>query len=190
VDKTMLSHYGMNRANGIYTTAYRIIDFATMPLYALRDAMIPRLFQAAREGIEPAAALGYRLLKRTLLLNLGFFVLLLLTAPLVPMVVGKGFLGSVAAVRWLAFIPVLRSIHQMTGTVLLASGYQRYRTANQLVAAAFNFLLNLWMIPHYGWMGAAWASLATDGALAAANWLTLEVLRRRDRQATLQAQAA
>jgi len=30
IDKTMLSHYGMNFANGVYTMAYRIIDIATM----------------------------------------------------------------------------------------------------------------------------------------------------------------
>jgi O-antigen/teichoic acid export membrane protein len=185
VDKTMLSHYGMDRANGIYTTAYRIIDFATMPLYALRDAMIPKLFQAAREGIEPAAALGYRLLKRSFLLNLALFVLLLLTAPLLPLIVGKGFLGSVSAVRWLALIPVLRSIHQMTGSVLLAAGYQKYRTATQLAAAGCNFLINLWLIPHFGWLGAAWASLVTDGGLAVANWVTVEVLRRKQRNAKL-----
>jgi O-antigen/teichoic acid export membrane protein len=189
VDKTLLSHYGMNRANGIYTTAYRIIDFATMPLYALRDAMIPKLFQAARDGIEPAAALGYRLLKRSLLLNLVIFILLLVTAPILPMIVGRGFAGSVSAVRWLALIPVLRSIHQMTGTVLLAAGYQKYRTATQLVAAGFNFLINLWLIPHFGWLGAAWASLATDGSLALANWVTLEVLRRSQRNAKLSLQA-
>ncbi len=189
VDKTMLSHYGMNIANGIYTTAYRVIDFATMPLYALRDAMIPKLFQAARVEIEPAAVLGYRLLKRSFLLNLVFCVLLLLTAPLLPMIVGKGFAGSVSAVRWLALIPALRSIHQMTGSVLLAAGYQKYRTATQLAAAGFNFLINLWLIPHFGWIGAAWASLATDGSLALANWITLEVLRRRQRHAKLDIQA-
>jgi hypothetical protein len=29
------------------------------------------------------------------------------------------------------------------------------------------------LIPHYGWLGAAWASLATDGLLAAFNWMVL-----------------
>jgi O-antigen/teichoic acid export membrane protein len=180
VDKTMLSHYGMNSANGIYTTAYRIIDFATMPTYALRDATITKLFQAARGGIESATAFGSRMLKRSFLLSLVLFVLLLLAAPILPMVVGKGYAGSVAALRWLAFIPALRSIHQMTGVVLLATGFQNYRTANQLIVAGFNFLLNLWLIPHYGWIGAAWSSLAADGALALANWVTLQVLRRRE----------
>jgi O-antigen/teichoic acid export membrane protein len=151
-----------------------------MPTYALRDATITKLFQAARGGIESATAFGSRMLKRSFLLSLVLFVLLLLAAPILPMVVGKGYAGSVAALRWLAFIPALRSIHQMTGVVLLATGFQNYRTANQLIVAGFNFLLNLWLIPHYGWIGAAWSSLAADGALALANWVTLQVLRRRE----------
>jgi O-antigen/teichoic acid export membrane protein len=50
---------------------------------------------------------------------------------------------------------------------------QKYRTASQLVAAAFNFCLNLWLIPTHGWLGAAWASLITDAALGAMNTFLL-----------------
>lgn len=38
IDKTMLSHYGMNAANGVYALAYRAIDMASIPIVALRDA--------------------------------------------------------------------------------------------------------------------------------------------------------
>ena len=179
IDKTMLSHYGLNHANGIYTTAYRIIDFATMPTYALREASIPRLFRSAREGIEPPIALGYCLLKRSGILSSFAFLALVLSAPLLPIVVGRDFAESIAAIRWLAFIPVFRSIHQMTGSVLLVTGYQKYRTANQIFVAVFNMLANLWAIPHYGWRGAAWTSLATDGVLAIANLTMLQIIRQR-----------
>jgi O-antigen/teichoic acid export membrane protein len=57
----------------------------------------------------------------------------------------------------------------MTGSALTGAGVQRYRTAAQLVAAAFNFGLNLWLIPRHGWHGAAWASLMTDASLGAMN---------------------
>jgi O-antigen/teichoic acid export membrane protein len=56
-------------------------------------------------------------------------------------------------------------------------GAYRYRMRNQLAAAALNLLLNFWLIPAHGWLGAAWASLACDGLLGVANlaallWLT------------------
>jgi len=39
--------------------------------------------------------------------------------------------------------------------------------------------LNLYLIPHYGWLGAAWASVLTDGLLALLNWLNLRIAVRR-----------
>jgi len=46
--------------------------------------------------------------------------------------------------------------------------------------AVFNVFLNLWIIPAYGWRGAAWSSLASDGLLAAILWLIAIRLCARD----------
>jgi O-antigen/teichoic acid export membrane protein len=73
----------------------------------------------------------------------------------------------------------MRGIHQLTGCALTGMGFQRYRTAAQLSAAGVNLALNLWLIPRYGWHGAAWASLATDGSLAIATWLLLKGISKR-----------
>ena len=53
------------------------------------------------------------------------------------------------------YYPVFRSIHQITGSALAGAGLQNYRTTTQLMVAAFNFALNLYLIPHFGWRGAA-----------------------------------
>jgi O-antigen/teichoic acid export membrane protein len=176
LDKTMLSHYGMNLANGIYTTAYRIIDMATMPLFAMRDAAMPRFFQLGRSGLSDSSGLSLRILKRALPISACAAAVIFLGAPLLPHVVGHGFAEAVVALRWLCFIPILRSVHQMSGCALTGAGLQRYRTAAQFTSALFNFGLNIWMIPTYGWRGAAWSSLMTDGALACINWALMKVL--------------
>ena len=180
IDKTMLSHYGMNLATGIYTMAYRVIDIATIPISAIRDAAMPRLFKRGNESLAEAAELSYQLLKRALPISAVIGVGIFLTAPLIPHILGKGFAESAIALRWLCIIPIFRSVHQMTGSALLGSGLQKYRTSAQITAAAFNFGLNLWLIPHYGWMGAAWSSLATDAMLGALNWTILRVLVLRE----------
>ena len=173
LDKTMLSHYGMNLQTGIYTMAYRIVDIVTIPIFSIRDAALPRLFQKGRSGIGPTAELAYRLLKRAFSISVILCALMFLCAPLIPRIVGISFTPSVLALRWLCLIPIFRSVHQMTGCALTGAGLQSYRTAMQMIAVGINFGLNLWLIPHYGWHGAAWSSLATDAALAIANWGTL-----------------
>ncbi len=178
IDKTMLSHYGMNVANGIYTMAYRVIDVATIPIAALDAAALPRFFRQSRESPASVVHLSVRLAKRAALLGIIASAGLFLAAPLIPLVVGEGFRESVLALRWLCLIPAFRGIHQLTGSAMTGLGFQRYRTMAQFSAAALNLGLNLWLIPRYGWLGAAWASVATDGALGFINSVLLKWVSR------------
>jgi O-antigen/teichoic acid export membrane protein len=180
IDKALLSHYGMNIANGLYTLAYRVVDIATIPITALDTAALPRYFRQSQEGVKSVVGLSVKLAKRAAILGIIMSGLLFLTAPLIPRIVGIGFNDSVMALRWLCLIPAFRGIHQLTGSAITGMGFQRYRTAAQFGASALNLLLNLWLIPRYGWLGAAWASLVTDGGLGAANLSMLQYLQRKD----------
>ncbi len=188
VDKTMLSHYGMNAANGIYSMAYRIIDVATIPILAIREAAMPRFFLNGLGGIRGTAKLAALLLKRALPLGALAAGIVFMTAPLVPYLAGKGFHETISALRWLCLIPLLRSLHQMSGSAITGSGLQRYRTLSQMVAVSLNFGLNVWLIPRHGWLGAAWSSLATDGTLAVINCAMLAVLYQLAGQAELKSE--
>lgn len=179
IDKTMLSHYGMNVANGIYSMAYRLVDLATIPVTALDAAALPRYFRQSRQGAASVVGLSVRLAWRAALLGILMSGCMFVAAPLIPHIIGRGFSQSVSALRWLCLIPAFRGVHQLTGSAITGMGFQRYRTMVQLGATAFNFGLNLWLIPRYGWLGAAWASLATDGTLAVVNWLMLQSLKGR-----------
>jgi O-antigen/teichoic acid export membrane protein len=174
LDKTMLSHYGMAAANGIYGLAYRVIDVGTTPLVAIQLASEPRLFQLAESGTEGPIKLGRRLLRHGIMVSAAAALAMFLFAPVLPMLTGKGFVEAIAALRWLCLIPVFRSVHQITGSVLTSLGLQRYRTITQITAVVINVGLNLWLIPRYSWHGAAWSSLATDGSLGLLNWCVLQ----------------
>jgi O-antigen/teichoic acid export membrane protein/glycosyltransferase involved in cell wall biosynthesis len=174
LDKTMLSHYGMSAANGIYGMAYRIIEMGTAPLTSIQLAALPRLFQLAESGAEQPIRLGRRLLKHALLVSFATAAGMFVLAPLIPLLTGRGFSEGTAALRWLCLIPIFRCVHATAGSVLTSIGKQRYRTVTQITVVALNFGLNVWLIPLYGWRGAAWASLATDGTLAFLNWSLLE----------------
>jgi O-antigen/teichoic acid export membrane protein len=176
LDKVMLSHYAMNAGNGIYTLAYRAIDIAAMPFGSVKDAAMPRLFRKGAEGLSEAAALARRLWRRSILFSLVVASGVFLLAPLVPYIAGRSFVETVVALRWLCLIPVFRGVHEIAGSALTGAGLQRYRTGTQVIAVVLNVLLNLWLIPIHGWRGAAWASLATDGALCAMNLATLKIL--------------
>jgi len=173
VDKVMLSHYGLNRENGFYTLAYRVIDVATTPIVALDAAVLPRFFRLGEAGLPKVGRLAVRSAGASAFLGAGIAVVVLLVAPLIPRIVGHDFSGVVTALRWLCWIPLLRGIHRATGSALTGSGHQNSRTVAQLIVAATNLLLNVWWIPTYGWIGAAWSSVVCDGLLALVNSLIL-----------------
>lgn len=179
VDKAMLTRYGMYAANGTYSVAYRIIDLACIPIRALHAAALPRFFRAGASAPRSSAAFAKQILKRTSLWGAFAAIALFLAAPLAAPILGKSFEATVPALRWLALIPLFRSLHLSAGDAITSGGHQKWRTLSQLGASALNFGVNLYLIPRWSWEGAAWASLMTDGTLAIANWSILMWLVRR-----------
>jgi O-antigen/teichoic acid export membrane protein len=169
VDKVMLAHYGLSRENGFYSLAYRVIDVATTPIMAMDSAVLPRFFALGQKRMTEVVRLAAKTAGVSVLLGAGIGVGVLLLAPLIPHLVGRDFSGVLIALRWLCWIPLLRGIHRTTGSALTGTGRQNLRTTTQLTVAALNLGLNLWWIPVYGWIGAAWSSVASDGLLALLN---------------------
>jgi O-antigen/teichoic acid export membrane protein len=62
---------------------------------------------------------------------------------------------------------------------LAGAGYQGLRTFIHVGVAAFNVLINFWLIPTYSWRGAAWSSIASDALLACGIGAAVLVLSRR-----------
>jgi len=179
IDKVMLGYFGMNMANGVYTMAYRLVDVCTMPLYAIQSAAFPRFFKkGAAAGVQSTKAFAASIAIRTAPLCAVVAVAMFWLAPIIPHLAGKSFAGSVSALRWLCLLPLFRSFHVSAGDALSGAGQQKFRLSTQAVAAAFNFVINLFLIPRFGWTGAAWSSLATDGLLAILNWTLLLTLSK------------
>jgi O-antigen/teichoic acid export membrane protein len=185
IDKTFLVSLGQTYAAGIYSAAYRVIDAASAPIYAVYAAAAPRFFREGARGVRPARAFARVTLRRTLPYALAAAALLALGAPLLPLLFGGSFRGSVAALRWLCLLPVLRALHYAWGSAITGSASQWNRTATQFGAAALNLGLNFLLIPRWSWRGAAAASLLTDAALSAVSYLVLAHLTRREDRAAL-----
>ena len=94
VDKAMLGHYGMNAANGIYSMAYRVVDVCTTPITSIQGAAFPRFFCKGVEGVRSTADYAVRILKRTAPLALISALAMVLAAPIIPHLVGRGFAGE------------------------------------------------------------------------------------------------
>lgn len=178
IDKTFLVSLGQTHAAGIYSAAYRVVDAASAPIYAVYAAAAPRFFRHGAGGVRSAREFARTTLRRTLPLAVVSAAVLALAAPLLPVLFGASFGDSVHALRWLCLLPVLRALHYSWGSAITGSASQWNRTATQFGAAALNLCLNWLLIPRWSWQGAALASLLTDAALAAASYWVLARLSR------------
>jgi O-antigen/teichoic acid export membrane protein len=170
IDKTMLARLGSLEATGIYSAAYRLIDVSFIPIRALLNAAYSGFFRSGADGIRGTLRYSRRLMLRIAPYSLLTFAVLLIGAPIVPRILGEQFAYVSEALRWLSLLPLLKTLHYFAADALMGAGYQGVRTTVQVGIAIFNVLLNLWIIPAYGWRGAAWSSVASDGLLAAILW--------------------
>jgi len=179
--KTFLATMGQLHAAGVYSAAYRVIDVASIPIYSIYAAASPQFFRDGKQGIRKSVPLAHKLLKHAIPYGVILAVGLSLTSPAVPYFFGNTFTESSVVVRWLCLLPLIRGLHYAWGTTITGSSSQWHRTRTQTGAALLNLLLNYLLIPRWSWRGAAIASLVTDGALAASNWITVCWLRSREK---------
>jgi O-antigen/teichoic acid export membrane protein len=180
IDKTMLARLGSLEATGIYTAAYRLIDVAFIPVRSLLNAAYPGFFRNGVDGIRGTLRYSRSLMRRIMPYSVLSFAALMMGASLVPKVLGQDYARVTEALRWLSLLPLLKTLHYFAADALTGAGYQGARVTAQIGVAVFNVFLNLWIIPAYGWRGAAWSSLASDGLLAAILWFIAMRLCARD----------
>lgn len=174
----------MNAANGIHTMAYRVVDICTIPITSVHGAAFPRFFKKGVGGVQNTIPYALQVLERIAPLALVACVAMAFVAPLIPHLVGKSFHESVVALRWLCLLPVFCSFHLSSGGALTGRGAESSRQASRR-GRHVNFAVNFYLIPNYGWHGAAWSSLATDGGLAAAKWSVLLAVQAGARHRSL-----
>lgn len=172
IDKVMLGKVSF-AAVGVYAAAYRIIDVSMTPVRAMVSAAYPRFFPLGVDGIRPTYTYARTQIGRACVYSLILGPALWFGAPLLPRIVGASYVEAVPALRWLALLPFLRSIHSFLADSLSGAGLQGLRSAIQVGVALVNFGLNLIILPKYGWLGAAWTSLASDGLLLLTLWIAV-----------------
>jgi O-antigen/teichoic acid export membrane protein len=180
IDKIMLSRLADLTSTGVYAAAYRVIDVSMTPIRALAAAAYPQFFEKGLGGIPATYAYAMFLVRKASAYGLVASASLWFFAPALPHLLGSRYEFAAPAVRWLALIPLLRSLHSFLADALSGAGLQKTRTAIQGVIALVNIGCNLIILPIYSWRGAAWTSLGCDALLALTLWLAVAYYRSRE----------
>jgi O-antigen/teichoic acid export membrane protein len=180
LDKSMLSKMSGVGATGIYASAYRFIDVGNTPLMALFGASYTRFFQHGASGVRGSLNFGKRLLPILTFYAIASVIGFWLFSPFVPKILGPEYQEAVGALLWLSPLPAIACFHYLAADVLTGSGNQKSRSIVQVGSAVVNVILNIILIPHFSWKGAAIATIISDSVRLVCLWLIVYVLYRRE----------
>lgn len=159
VDTLMLGFFA-NDEIGVYNVATRLVTVAIFVLAPINAAFGPYLAYLHHQGRADevrriyGAATGW-----VVRLSLPAFVALLVFPESLLTVFGGGFAAGAAVTLVLAVGQLVNAATGPCGTVLNMSGRVAINMYDNIAALLLNILLNLWLIPAYGIIGAAiaWA---------------------------------
>jgi len=163
LDVLMLKKLSMLEQVGYYSLAMQIAEQLWHIPYAIEAIVLSRSANSQDdEQMHKAVASIFRV---SLLIGLAAGVLIFFLAPvLVPLIFGKDFINSVTMIQ-----VVLPGILLLVGFRILNSrltgmGKPQIAIYTFVPALILNFALNLFLIPKFGGIGAAWATNASYAA--------------------------
>ncbi|MFT4268157.1 MAG: hypothetical protein QM586_13210 [Xenophilus sp.] len=160
-NKPFLAHLGFDQAAHM-GVAQRAVDFANLPLLALQETLWPR-FYADGEGHAQMRKAALALVSTGLLLG----AMLWFCAGLVPWLLGADFDHAVSTIRWLAWLPVVQLLRNISNFSVLAANQAGIFGVSYLIGALVAVGSTVTLVPAYGMAGAlATAYMGEVGIIA------------------------
>lgn len=170
LDMVMLRHMRGEAEAGEYAAAARLSEIWFFLPGALAASMLPGLLRVREQGGVAYRAAMQRFFDLSTLLAYAVSVpTVLLAAWLVRTAYGELFLGAAPILSIHGWTLLWAALGVARGQYCLNEGHVRFQLAATTGGALLNIGLNLWLIPRYGGLGAAWATLASQ---AVAAWIT------------------
>ena len=151
---------------GFYSAAYKLFEVAVVLPHSFMLVLFPTLveeYHSDRSQFKDRfkkALVIYSLIGGSIALALWVF-----SHEIITLMYGDKFLPSLAVLDILSGVILLFFINFLLSNILIISGRERINTWNLVGATVLNVTLNLALIPLYGAIGAAWATLFCEVGL-------------------------
>ena len=194
VDVMLVSYFSGHEETGLYNMAYNGFQLLTMPPTVLVLALFPSFSHVYATDRPRFLSMRIRARNSVILLAIAVIVpSIVLVSPVVDIALGSAYGGTVTMFRVLAVALLFLYPNYVLMYTLAAADRQRWVTVATAVGAATNVAINLALIPMFGGMGAAAATVITESvvfaALSVMSWRAFQP-RRAEETPVLEAIAA
>ena len=171
IDQPLIDVFRGLEEAGLYGAAYKPIESLLFVPITFLSIVFPVLSVYHRDRPSELLDAVNRFYKGLLLMgwpvSIGIFVL---AKPLTPLLLGHQYLGSEPALRVLALALGIAFVNNAFIGALNASDCQSSFSWAAGWSVVVNVVLNLALIPLFGYQGASWATVVTELTLGAVAW--------------------
>jgi O-antigen/teichoic acid export membrane protein len=171
IDVVMLKYFRADAELGTYVASYGLMTMAMSFLPILGQVFLPLLSGTAGQNLDAEKKylrwFGNATIGLALPIAVGGFIL---AVPLTQFVFGSQYSGSGILFRWLMLTMITGPAASYCGAQLIPNGREKKYLVAVLAGAVANVVLNLFLIPRYGALAAAFTTAASQGIVAVMNY--------------------
>jgi len=168
IDMVMLGRLVGDYANGIYGASYKLISVLTIFNGVYNAVFFPVMskFYKNEKGLLKVSF--EKSVKYLMLIMIPIaFMTVLYSGNVVGLIFGQDYLPAASVLSILIWTVCLLFVNTACTNLLNASHKEVSVTKTYMTAAGFNILLNLYLIPHFSYNGAAIATVLSDALILA-----------------------
>ena len=164
---------------GYYGAAYSLVFSALVFAGVLNTAIYPSLTRQVVSTPDLMLSVAKRALRYLIIVSLPIAVGASVAASqLVPFLYTAAYLPVVPALRIVVWVTPLMFMSDFLGYLVLIRGDEAYAARSVVVSTGANVILNVLLVPHYGYIAAAIMTVITEVVLVAQYVWTLRTLLR------------
>ncbi len=165
-DSVILNIFRSDAETGYYNAAYNLIFSAALVSNVFNTALYPSLARRAVREPDSLPRIYERALRYMMLIALPIAVGgWALAGQLIPFLFTADYLPAVPALRIIIWSLPLMFASEFLGYIVLISGREGRAAKAVLVSTGLNVVMNLLLVPYFGFIGAAVMTVLTEAVL-------------------------
>lgn len=165
-DSVLLNIFRTDAETGYYNAAYNLVFSAAVLSNVFNTSLYPSLSRQAVNDPTKLPRIYERSLGYLLLLALPIAVgVWVLAEQLVLVLFKAAYQPAAPALQIVIWVLPWMFASEFLGYIVLISGKEQYVARSVLVSTGFNVLVNLFMVPRFGFIGAAFMTVLTEVVL-------------------------
>jgi len=164
IDTVMLEKLTNNQEVALYGVAYKFFDVLSTVAATVMIVLFPAMARAFTQGRKIMSDLYSRMFSLMLAMGLALTFLVVQFRQLaIIVVVSHRYLAAQTAIPGLMLAIAIIFPSSVVSYMLVVTRHQNWQISLALLASVVNIGLNFWLMPHFGYVAAAWVTAATEG---------------------------